>query len=156
MWVITPYELNELRSPACWVTVCAWFLKGHGWPGEVQQHHIGLLQRSQGNSAGLWHHQAGDLWRSAQMDENDRQGTFHYMLVEELWNYRKIIQTYCITMFKRRHFFVLYLHGWMIVKVIFIWHSHLYLSRTYISHCCFTFYLVLLISVSPFSYWRER
>lgn len=48
--------------------------QGHCWTGEVQQHHISLLQRCQGNSVSVWYHKAGDLWRPSKMDEDDRQG----------------------------------------------------------------------------------
>lgn len=61
----------------CWLEMMLPFVhvtQGHRWSGEVQQHHISLLPRRQGNSAGVWHHKAGDLWRPAQMDENDWQG----------------------------------------------------------------------------------
>lgn len=58
------------------------FIQGHCWPGEVQQHHISLLQKCQGNSASVRHHKAGDIWRPAQVDENDRQGKRTLTLLE--------------------------------------------------------------------------
>lgn len=75
--------LKGFSSPALSrLVILLGFMQGHCRPGEVQQHHIGLLQKCQGNSASLWHHKAGDLWRPAQVDENDRQGKQTVTLME--------------------------------------------------------------------------
>lgn len=77
------------------------FIQGHCWPGEVQQHHISLLQKCQGNSASLRYHEAGDLWRPAQMDENDRQGKQTVMQAGILW---PLIFSFKISLDKMWHF----------------------------------------------------
>lgn len=57
-----------------WVFIMCDLFQGHRRPGEVQQHHISILQRSQGNCACVWYHKTGDLWGPSQVDENDWQG----------------------------------------------------------------------------------
>lgn len=77
------------------------FIQGHCWPGEVQQHYFSLLQKCQGNSASLRYHKAGDLWRPAQMDENDRQGKQTVMQAGILW---PLIFSFKISLDKMWHF----------------------------------------------------
>ena len=74
---MTFHEIDSSSTICCWIflkQISFCVVQGHCWPGEIQQHHLRLLQGRQGNSASVRYHKAGDLRGPAQMDENDRQG----------------------------------------------------------------------------------